>query len=629
MNDMKHRLNGVKKNKLIIFASIFAIACISLLSVGYAANSSSLAFDGSAFARAEGDVRITNVNCAKPTSGSGTQGDTSGNIFYPEYTKDSINGGLRLNSVVTSMVCNIEVTNLSSYNVLITNIEQIRFTNPNMTYSFENVVVNETLIPAANKSVLKLKIAFRSNIISQISGLVETIIENVLGINLNVYFGFRFSFYKIPQYTLSVTATPEDALIVFEIEDQVVASGTGHVSKLMDSNKPIKYTVSKKNYYTQTETITMTEDTTRTIELTHKQDYELTINPTPSNSLVTFKVNGEVVSSGTGVQSYTAVDETTIEYTVSMFEYYDKTGSFTLDGKDTTIDVSLDLMPWITGTFTNNDRKVATTKEDVVYHPGKYLIEMWGGKGGQYFRAESKQTGYRGEAGYIYAIVDLEYNDKIFFTLGGNGRDGDYSGTARGGANGGGNGAATYAGGGGGYSALAVGTTTIDEANINSGNVLMIVAGGGGAGGSSLVAGKPGDGGNGGTLTSATTTISIGTVFHGADGTLNGAKKGRNGLGGTTTSTANSNGGKAGGLLLGGAGNGNGGGGGAGYYGGSGSAGPGTLATNQPGGAGGGSSFISSKATYSNLPSTATSKLVATNPSSTGGAIVITYLGKN
>lgn len=628
MKDMKHRLNGVKKNKLIIFASIFAIACISLLSVGYAANSSTLAFDGSAFARAEGDVRITDVQCVKPSSGLDTQ-DTSGNIFYPEYTKDSINGGLRLNSTLTSMVCNIEVTNLSSYNVLITNIEKIRFSNPNMNYSFENVVVNETIIPAANKSVLKLKIAFRPNIISQISGLVETIIENVLGINLNVYFGFRFSFYKIAQYTLSVTATPEDALIVFEIEDQVVASGTGHVSKLMDSNKPIKYTVSKKNYYTQTETITMTEDTTRTIELTHKQDYELTINPTPSNSLVTFKVNGEVVSSGTGVQSYTAVDETTIEYTVSMFEYYDKTESFTLDGKDTTIDVSLDLMPWITGTFTNNDRKVATTKEDVVYHPGKYLIEMWGGKGGQYFRAESKQTGYRGEAGYIYAIVDLEYNDKIFFTLGGNGRDGDYSGTARGGANGGGNGAATYAGGGGGYSALAVGTTTIDEANINSGNVLMIVAGGGGAGGSSLVAGKPGDGGNGGTLTSATTTISIGNVFHGADGTLNGAKEGRNGLGGTTTSTANSNGGKAGGLLLGGAGNGNGGGGGAGYYGGSGSGGAGTLATNQPGGAGGGSSFISSKATYSNLPSTATSKLVATNPSSTGGAIVITYLGKN
>lgn len=628
MKDMKHRLNGVKKNKLIIFACIFAIACISLLSVGYAANSSTLAFDGSAFARAEGDVRITDVQCVKPSSGLDTQ-DTSGNIFYPEYTKDSINGGLRLNSTLTSMVCNIEVTNLSSYNVLITNIEQIRFSNPNMNYSFENVVVNETIIPAANKSVLKLKIAFRPNIISQILGLAETIIENVLGINLNVYFGFRFSFYKIPQYTLSVTATPEDALIVFEVEDQVVASGTGHVSKLMDSNKPIKYTVSKKNYYTQSETITMTEDTTRTIELTHKPDYELTINPTPSNSLVTFKVNGEVVSSGTGVQSYTAVDETTIEYTVSMFEYYDKTGSFTLDGKDTTIDVSLDLMPWITGTFTNNDRKVATTKEDVVYHPGKYLIEMWGGKGGQYFRAESKQTGYRGEAGYIYAIVDLEYNDKIFFTLGGNGRDGDYSGTARGGANGGGNGAATYAGGGGGYSALAVGTTTIDEANINSGNVLMIVAGGGGAGGSSLVAGKPGDGGNGGTLTSATTTISIGNVFHGADGTLNGAKEGRNGLGGTTTSTANSNGGKAGGLLLGGAGNGNGGGGGAGYYGGSGSGGAGTLSTNQPGGAGGGSSFISSKATYSNLPSTATSKLVATNPSSTGGAIVITYLGKN
>lgn len=499
---MKHRLNGVKKNKLIIFACIFAIACISLLSVGYAANSSSLAFDGSAFARAEGDVRITDVHCVKPSESS-TLEDSSGNIFYPEFTKDAINGGLRLNSATTKMVCNIEVTNLSSYNVLVTNIEKIRFTNINMEYSFDNLKVNETKIPAADKSVFSLTIAFRSNIISQISGMVETFIENILGINLNVYFGFRFSFYKVPQYTLSVTATPEDALIVFEIGDQVVASGTGHVSKLMDSNKPIKYTVSKKNYYTQSETITMTEDTTRTIELAHKPGYELTINPTPSNSLVTFKVNGEVVSSGTGVQSYTAIDETTIEYTVSMFEYYDKTESFTLAGKDTTIDVSLELMPWITGTFTNTDRKVATTKEDVVYHPGKYLIEMWGGKGGQYFRAESKKAGYRGEAGYIYAIVDLEYNDKIFFTLGGNGRDGDYSGVARGGANGGGYGAATYAGGGG------------------------------------------------------------------------------------------------------------------------------TLATNQPGGAGGGSSFISTKATYSNLPSTATSKLVATNPSSTGGAIVITYLGKN
>ena len=61
---MKHRLNGVKKNKLIIFASIFAIACISLLSVGYAANSSTLAFDGSAFARAEGDTGSPEVQIA-------------------------------------------------------------------------------------------------------------------------------------------------------------------------------------------------------------------------------------------------------------------------------------------------------------------------------------------------------------------------------------------------------------------------------------------------------------------------------------------------------------------------------------------------------------------------------------
>ena len=95
-------------------------------------------------------------------------------------------------------------------------------------------------------------------------------------------------------------------------------------------------------------------------------------------------------------------------------------------------------MPWITGTFVNTNRKEATTKEDTNYHPGYYLIELWGGRGGEYFRASSKNAGYRGAAGYIYGVVNLEYNSKIYFTLGGNGRDGVISGATRGGANGGG-----------------------------------------------------------------------------------------------------------------------------------------------------------------------------------------------
>ena len=46
------------------------------------------------------------------------------------------------------------------------------------------------------------------------------------------------------------------------------------------------------------------------------------------------------------------------------------------------------------------------------------------------------------------------------------------------------------------------------------------------------------------------------------------------------------------------------------------------------GGGGGGSSLLAKAVTYNGLSTNITSKLVGTNPSSSGGAIVITYLGK-
>ena len=130
-------------------------------------------------------------------------------------------------------------------------------------------------------------------------------------------------------------------------------------------------------------------------------------------------------------------------------------------------------------------------------------------------------------------------------------------------------------------------------------------------------------------MNSTSTVITIGTVFHGEDGTLNQAKKGKNGLGGTYVARANSGAGKAGTLLAGGDGTGNGGGGGGGYFGGGGGGGAGTLSSNQAGGAGGGSSLISNKCFFTGLSASTTAKLVGTNPSSSGGAIVITYLGSS
>ena len=61
---------------------------------------------------------------------------------------------------------------------------------------------------------------------------------------------------------------------------------------------------------------------------------------------------------------------------------------------------------------------------------------------------------------------------------------------------------------------------------------------------------------------------------------------------------------------------------------GGGGGGAGTLSTNQAGGGGGGSSLLAKALTYNGLSTNITSKLVGTNPSSSGGAIVITYLGK-
>lgn len=41
------------------------------------------------------------------------------------------------------------------------------------------------------------------------------------------------------------------------------------------------------------------------------------------------KKDGEVLVSGTGTQSVTIDDLTELSYTVSKFEYYDKSGDFT------------------------------------------------------------------------------------------------------------------------------------------------------------------------------------------------------------------------------------------------------------------------------------------------------------
>ena len=62
--------------------------------------------------------------------------------------------------------------------------------------------------------------------------------------------------------------------------------------------------------------------------------------------------------------------------------------------------------------------------------------------------------------------------------------------------------------------------------------------------------------------------------------------------------------------------------------GGAGGAGNGLRASKASSGGGGGSSYVSNSVTYTNLSDTVTALLTTSNPSTTGGSVTISYLGK-
>ena len=365
----------------------------------------------------------------------------------------------------------------------------------------------------------------------------------------------------------------------------------------------------------------------------------LTVKSNVSTATATIKVGNNIIASGTvpvsgmvaGGKSVTiTVSEPEYYATLSNGTYYDYEETFTMTESDTTKNITLNERPWITGSTSNSSSTSAATKTDTNWHPGYYLVEVWGGKGGT---GDTDNT-TPGASGYIYGVIYIDYNTSIYATAGGNGSSS--TSNPSGGANGGGNGGSGASGmggnkgAGGGYSAFAVGATAISSTNINNGKVKFIAGGGGGASakGSTFGTGSGGSGGAGGSLTSTKSTITAGSVFSGADGVvITGTGANSNGKGGSTSAGAGGGSGSSGSMLAGGGGYERGGGGGAGYYGGGGGGVSSGFAT-APGGGGGGSSFIANGVTYSGLPSSVTNKLTSSNPSSTGGAIKIQWIGK-
>lgn len=276
---------------------------------------------------------------------------------------------------------------------------------------------------------------------------------------------------------------------------------------------------------------------------------------------------------------------------------------------------------------------------------GKYLIELWGGDGGDGGRALfSGRNGIGGQGGFVYGILDVDdsmLNKRLYYEIGSKGESKTYD-VAGGGSAGDGGGAGNIAlvsiGAGGGYSAVylldkdepittdpQLAPDTIDPNSIrdNAEKVLMI-AGGGGGGASganglhftALVLKMHGDGGDGGSEQSsiiATPNIgnfTTGTYYAGDDGTSSGGKASYVGQGGTDKPEGLAK--TAIGFMtastyandwqrtyhhelrrgVGGAGNLHGGGGGAGFAGGGGGIQNVILDANNVGGGGGGSSYL-------------------------------------
>ena len=124
---------------------------------------------------------------------------------------------------------------------------------------------------------------------------------------------------------LTITPTPSDAIITFSSSDYVYKNAT---SIVVNRGTEVSYTVSKPNYTSVTNTITVKDDTNIDVNLA-TDNYTVTITTTPSDAVVTFdtSISGGTVSG----KSITVPYNTEITYSVS------KTGYQTLSNQTYTV----------------------------------------------------------------------------------------------------------------------------------------------------------------------------------------------------------------------------------------------------------------------------------------------------
>lgn len=136
--------------------------------------------------------------------------------------------------------------------------------------------------------------------------------------------------------TVFINTTPSDATVHLLVDEFDIIENTLSVP----INSIVNYTISKQNYVTQTNSVTVDEDKHINIEL-ELVKFIFTVTPIPSNSTVRLEASGFTPVEGTGTQSIEIPIGTTVSYIVSRENYITEEDQLVIN-EDTSITVQLE-----------------------------------------------------------------------------------------------------------------------------------------------------------------------------------------------------------------------------------------------------------------------------------------------
>lgn len=674
----KFKLNDKNNHKIIKFFAISWFLLFLCIGMGYSKYTAQLEVKSLAYV----EEHIYDQVYISSMTVDSADGATS---LYSTRMDHEVIASVNAPVCPSNLVYKLKIQNTTKYKVYIdtATIKNVVDGNGNNVDNFKveflNVTPGVTYIPKNSSMDVLVKVSRSCSGTSTSDSIVTK-------------FDFTYSLYKY--FDLYINATPKNALVTLTnatgdaYTDNATSSQLAegkHVYRVLEGDK-VTYDISLKSehYYPLTgQIIKGYDDEEYSYVLEKRPSQTLVVTSNKEDASVKCNSNDELLGqSTTGTLTATIYKGESLNCQVGYDnpEYYEsdsttETGCSSAYSDNGPYDCGCSIATTVSNNvnfdctlkdklglsvFAANETNKASLDGTVTnYRSGYYLVQMWGGKGGNGYNQSKYLGGDGGDAGTVYGVLYVSYGQKLYYTVGGDGLKGERASGVAGGANGGGKtdkpyGVSGAGGSGGGYTAL--------RENNSDGSIIMLAAGGGGAGGPGGSGGgqKAGDGGAGGNMSSTMysiksdfTTITtneseiIGYLFAGTDGTyLKNAttssqnKKQIQGRGATNTYGYNSEYSSGdetthtiGYMLQGGEGVYSGGGGGAGIHGGGGGAQNGSTGYNSAGG-GGGNSFIRSTVKFTGLSQNITSMLYTIKPTVDGktvegGTIVISWLGKN